>query len=232
MLWLAQYWYLPDRALSQKRRWFLQLQTEQLCQSAELSLSTYAAANQLETTVSKISWVDLKFSVLPVFSKLNCSLKSDRHKYTHMAAFTSRFFTWSLGLRPYLCLTLEKTLSMCGTQSVDLWRLCGRILSSPTVSEFPKATSFPVRIESSWKFRCLLLSRWVSFCHPWELDTASRLNYPASGFPVLDHSFCQGALIIQSKNLSRQWRPGSSSALTLPRSVLLLPVLASFSPSF
>ena len=75
MLWLVQYCYLQNIALSQKRRKLLQLQAEQPCQSAELSLSTWAAANQslkyqyfqfgqwsasesLETIVSMISWVD------------------------------------------------------------------------------------------------------------------------------------------------------------------------------
>ena len=39
-------------------------------------------------------------------------------------------------LRPYLCLTIEKTFSMCSTLFVDTWRLCGQILSLPSVSEF------------------------------------------------------------------------------------------------
>ena len=41
-----------------------------------------------------------------------------------------------------------------------------------------------------------LTSRTASFCHPWELDAASRLNYLASSFPVLVQSFWQGALSI------------------------------------
>ena len=39
-------------------------------------------------------------------------------------------------------------------------------------------------------------SRNASFCHPWELDAASRLRSFASGFPVLDQSVRQGALSI------------------------------------
>ena len=72
----------------------------------------------------------------------------------HIAAFTSGFFILSLGLRPYLCLTIEKTFSVCDTQSVDIWRLCGPILSLPLVPEFPEATSLLVLFESSGKFRC------------------------------------------------------------------------------
>ena len=95
----------------------------------------------------------------------------------HMAAFTSKSFILSFGLRPYLCLTIEKTFFMCGTQSVDIWRLCGQDLSSPSVSQFPEATSLLVVCESSGKLWCswpssvatsllALKTRTASFCHP------------------------------------------------------------------
>ena len=67
---------------------------------------------------------------------------------------------------------------MCGTHSVDIWRLCGQILSLPSVSEFLEATSLLV-----------LASRTASFCHPGQLDATSRLNSL-----VLVQSFWLGAL--------------------------------------
>ena len=80
---------------------------------------------------------------------MNCSLKSDRHKYTPHGCVHNPGFSFHLGLRPYLCLTIEKTFFMRGTPSSDFWRLCGQISSLPSVSEFPEATSFFVLIESS-----------------------------------------------------------------------------------
>ena len=77
----------------------------------------------------------------------------------------------------------------------------------PTVSEFPEATSFLVLVEFSGKFKCswssyvstsflALASRTASFCHPWELDAASRLYSFASSFLAFDQSYRQGALSI------------------------------------
>ena len=68
------------------------------------------------------------------------------------------------------------------------------------------------------------------------------INYLASGFLYLTNHFDKVRWVslgfstqsdsAQSKNLSRQAIPSSSSVLTLPRSFLLLSVFASFSPPF
>ena len=134
MLWLVQYWYnIPDIALSQKRRRFLQLQTKQLCQSTKFSLSPHPPPPIIRCNSSDFSlvsdqllshlkhnclkdflvWflVDLKFSVQSMPRWTAAWRVTDRNIH-HMAAFTSRFFIWSLGLRPFLCFTIEKTFSM------------------------------------------------------------------------------------------------------------------------
>ena len=80
--------------------------------------------------------VERKFSVYSV-PRWTTAWRVTDMNIPHIAAFTSRFFILSLGLRPYLCLTIEKTFSMCGTPS-----------------EFPEATNFLVLIESSRRFRC------------------------------------------------------------------------------
>ena len=145
---------------------------------------------------------------------------------------------------------------MCGTQSVDIWRLCGR-LCLWCLSEFPEATSLLVLFGSSVKFTCswssslatsllVLSSRTASFCHAWELDAGSWVNSfffldmsicAAPSLPVLVQLFLTGCLeypqtFRRSRNLQRQWRPRSSSAMTLPQLFLLPSVPASSSPSF
>ena len=112
----------------------------------------------------------------------------------------------SLGLIPYLCLTIDKTL-LHVRYAACWWRLCIQITFDFWVS-WSDATMFPVLTESSRKFKCscssssvatsfpLLTSRTASFCHPWELDAASWLRSLASGFPILDQSVRQGALSI------------------------------------
>ena len=171
---------------------------------------------------------------------MNRSCKSDR-KYT-----------------PYACVHIEvhhfvsRTDSMCSAQSVDIWRLCGQMSHFPSILVFCEATFFLVHIEFSCKFRCSwssvatslleLTSRNASLCHPSELDGASRMNYLASGFPVLDQSFRQGAVSISGLfdavgfcTVEELVETSETKFIVgfdfCPRS-FLLPVLASLSPSF
>ena len=46
----------------------------------------------------------------------------------------------------------------------DLWRLCGQILTVPSLSEFPEATSFFVLFRFSWEIQefLFLLCRYES----------------------------------------------------------------------
>ena len=98
------------------------------------------------------------------------------------------------------------------------------LLLSWRVSSYihPQMHLFTVLENSTLRRDCDFL-RQVSLCLTNLFD---RVLWVSPGFSV--QSDCS-----QSKNLPRQWKPGSSSsALTLKRSCCLLPILASFSPSF
>ena len=83
---------------------------------------------------------------------MNCRLKCDTFmKMPQKALFTSRSLKSSVGLRPYICRTIEKIFSTWGTTAGDIWKWCGHFLL-PAV-EFlnflnfwmqQDATSFPV----------------------------------------------------------------------------------------
>ena len=154
------------------------------CQSIVCNASNFSSvSDQLPSHLKQLS--ERFLGLIPgrtqilrvVCTNMTCSLKSDGHEiFTVWLRSDREFFILSLGLRPYLCLTIEKTFSVCGTQSVDFSRLCGQMLSLPLVSAFPDATSLLVLFESSGKFRCswsssvatsllVLSSRTASFCH-------------------------------------------------------------------
>ena len=117
-------------------------------------------------------------------------------------------FISTLGLRPYLCFTIEKTFSMCGVQSVEIWRLCDPIFVTvfdfwdSWSNEFLRTYRIFKIVQRFLIFFCrdVFLRTYIQnciFCHLWELDAASRLNSLASGFPVLDQSFPEGVLSIR-----------------------------------
>ena len=88
----------------------------------------------------------------------------------HIAVFTSRSFIRSVGLRPYLCLTIEKNILhvqhvICGYMEI-VWPTLS-FLSVSEFPEFPGATSFLVLTESSRKFRC-----------SWSSSVATRFLVP------------------------------------------------------
>ena len=142
---------------------------------------------------------------------------------------------------------------MCGTQCVDTWKLCCQMLPLPLVSEVHEATSLIVffNLQGNSGVPGLLLSlRVSSYFHP-ELHLFNTLEnstlrldwilllqvslYLSNHFdrvPWVSPGFLTQSDFAESKNLLRQVRPDSTSALTLPQSFPLLSVLASFSPSF
>ena len=143
------------------------------------------------------------------------------------------FSFWSLGLRPYLCLTIEKTLAMCGSQSVDIWKLVWQhfvFAFDFWVSwsdEFPstywifrETQMFLVSYFSSSVATSLLVptSRNASFCHTWELDAASWLNFLASGFPV----FVQAAFVTSTECLNYQCVPNAGTTGRFERRLLTI----------
>ena len=71
ILGLVRYWYLPDTALGQKRRWLSVANGTALSVNREVSLHIGCC---------KYSWWSQIFCVS--FTRMNCILKSDRHKYT------------------------------------------------------------------------------------------------------------------------------------------------------
>ena len=117
-------------------------------------------------------------------------------------------FISTLGLRPYLCFTIEKTFSMCGVQSVEIWRLCDLIFVTvfdfwdSWSNEFLRTYRIFNIVQRFLIFFCrdVFPRTYIQnciFCHLWELDAASRLNSLASGFPVLDQSLPEGVLSIR-----------------------------------
>ena len=261
-------WFSTDSAqtaLSHKRRKFLQFQTEQLCQSAESSLSTQVAANQslqkqyfslvsdqLLSHLKQLSqilfgWflVDLRFSV-----SFLC-----QDELQHGEWETKRYPIW---VRPHRGLSIHlsdwdhifvsrsRRFSPCVARR--LWihgDRVGNFLSLLSISEYLEATIFLVVFESSGKFKCFwsFLSRRVSSYLQllfailenltMRLDWILLLQvslYLTNLFGCLEYpqALSTQSDFAESKNLLRQWKPSSSSAMTLLRSFLLLLVLASF----
>ena len=122
--------------------------------------------------------------------------------------FTSRSFIWSVGLRPYLSLTIEKTPSPCAGHNLMKYADCvAKFCHCLRFLSFleRRVSSYLLNLQDNSGVPGLLRSRQVSLvptsttasiCHPWELDAASRLNSLASSFPVLDQSVRQCALSI------------------------------------
>ena len=179
MLWLVQYWYLSDKALSQKRRRFFAVANWTAlsvsravslhmgcCQSIVVNpvISAWSVINLSVTwnncLKNLLDWflVDRKFSC-EGFSQMNCSLKSDRQKYTtNIAAFTSRFFHW---------ISRTETISLSHVRHVIFWYL--EIVWPNFVTAFGFWVSWSDEIPRTyWIFKNnsgvpgLLLSRRVS----------------------------------------------------------------------
>ena len=128
---------------------------------------------------------------------MNCSLKCVRHKNTPFSCAHIEILQVVRRFPVIKFLTTEKTFSMCGTQSGDIWKRCRpiRLLGSEYYEScesygvsgfsghpwYPVATGFTV-----------LMNNWASLCHTWELDAASGLDFwfvLAPSFP--DHPTCR-----------------------------------------
>ena len=271
MLCLVQYWDLPNIALSQKKTKVLAV-ANWTALSVSRVASLHMGCRQSIVAIPVISvwsvinfWVTWKSErflglirgrsqiLCVVYTKMNCSLKSDRQIYTS-----------------YGCVQIEMLHLIHGTETISLsqnredhlhvrhvvcWYLetvwpnfcrCLRFLSFLKRRVSLYFLNLQENFQCSWSSSAVTsflvpASRTASFGHPWE---PSRLYFVLVVSLYLTNSFRQGALSIPGlfdatgfcssrTNLSRHWKPdSSSSALTLPRSCLLRPVLASFSPSF
>ena len=174
---------------------------------------------------------------------MNCSLKSDRHRYhSYSCVHIEVFHLIRLAETESLSHDRENLLHVqriiCRYMEI-VWQIFvvafGFGVSWVSWISWTSWISWGDRFPCTYRIFRLLPSRQVSlylrpqmhlFCHPWELDVASWLRSLALGFPVLEQSVRQGALEYRwhfdAIGLFTQRRPGSSSpTLTLPRSCCL-----------
>ena len=192
---------------------------------------------------------------------MDCSLKSDRHKYTpyscvHIEVLhlirraetislshdrenllnVQHIICWNMEIVwPIFVIAISSRVSWVSWISwSDKFPCTYRIFrtvqvflvffcrdASPRTCLHPEMHLFAILENSTLRHDCHLL-RQVSL-HLTNLS--DRVLWVSPGFSTQSDS-------AQSKNLSRQVTPSSSSALTLPRSCSLLSALASFLPSF
>ena len=87
------------------------------------------------------------------------------HQCQVLTSVSLRASIGSVGLRPHLCLTIEKTFCMFNTLFDETWRWCGQYLSWPSASECPLERHAPLYLQTlqdSSGVPDLFLSRQVS----------------------------------------------------------------------